>query len=50
MVDKVALGQVFPKYFGFPLSVSSHRKKMKKKLIIFNKPKGCGAPVAISTT
>ena len=25
VVDKVALGQVFHEYFGFPLSVSLHR-------------------------
>jgi hypothetical protein len=24
VVDKVALGQVFPEYFGFPLSISFH--------------------------
>jgi hypothetical protein len=58
MVDKVALGQVFPpQYFGFPLSILFHRCsitwKNKKKLIIFlfitglnNKPQGCGASVA----
>jgi hypothetical protein len=55
VVDKVALGQVFPEYFGFPLSISFHRCciKMKKqiKLIIFitglhKKPQGCGASVA----
>jgi hypothetical protein len=49
----------FPKYFGFPLSVSFHRcsitRKNEKKMIIFlfifitrlhNKPEGCGASVA----
>jgi hypothetical protein len=40
VVDKVALGQVFPpEYFGFPLSISFHRCsitwKNKKKLITF---------------
>jgi hypothetical protein len=38
-VDKVSLGQVFPEYFDFPLSISFHRCsitcKTKKKLIIF---------------
>jgi hypothetical protein len=37
LVDKVALGQVFPEYFGFPLSISFHRCsidwKSEKKLI-----------------
>jgi hypothetical protein len=56
MVDKVALGQVFPpEYFGFPQSISLHHcsitRKNKKKLIIFitglhKKPHGCGASVA----
>jgi hypothetical protein len=55
VVDKVALGQVFPEYFGFPLSVLFHRcsiiRKNEKTLIIFitglpNKPQGCGASVA----
>jgi hypothetical protein len=60
VVDKVALGQVFPpEYFRFPLPISFHRcsitskkeKRKKKKLIIFitglhNKPQGCGASVA----
>jgi hypothetical protein len=56
MVDKVALGQISPQYFGFPLSISFHWcsitwKNEKKKLIIFitglhNKPQGCGASVA----
>jgi hypothetical protein len=32
VVDKVALGQVFSEYFGFPcqFSVSPHPKKLKK--------------------
>jgi hypothetical protein len=47
VVDKVALGQVFPpKYFGFSLSISFHRcsitRKSEKTLIIItglqNKP------------
>jgi hypothetical protein len=55
VVDKVALGQVFSEYFGFPLSVSFHwcsiTRKNEKKRIIFitglhNKPQGCGASVA----
>jgi hypothetical protein len=54
VVDKMALGQVFPKYFGFPLSVSFHRCsitwKNEKKIIfitgLHNKPQGCGASVA----
>jgi hypothetical protein len=54
VVDKVALGQVFPEYFGFPLSILFHRcsnTRKNKKLIIFiiglhNKPQGCGASVA----
>jgi hypothetical protein len=55
VVDKVALGQVFPEYFGFPLSLSFHRCsitwKNEKKLIIFitrlhNKAQGCDASVA----
>jgi hypothetical protein len=55
MVDKVALGQVFPGYFGFSLSISFHRcsitRKSEKKLIIFitglyNKPQDCGASLA----
>ena len=40
VVDKVSLGQVFPQYFGFPLSVSFHRCsitcKSENKLIIFH--------------
>jgi hypothetical protein len=39
VVDKVSLGQVFPQYFGFPLSISFHRSsitcKSENKLIIF---------------
>jgi hypothetical protein len=55
VVDKVALGRVFPEYFGFLLSMSFHRcsitRKNEKKLIIFitglhNKPQGCGASIA----
>jgi hypothetical protein len=54
-VDKVALGQVFPEYFGFPLSISFHRYSItrtnEEKLIIFitglhNKPQGCDGSVA----
>jgi hypothetical protein len=50
VVDKVALGQVFPEYFGFPLSVSFHRCFLhEKKLIIFitgfdNKPQAAVRP------
>jgi hypothetical protein len=40
VVDKVALGQIFPDYFGFPLSISFHRWcitwKNEKKNIIFH--------------
>jgi hypothetical protein len=55
VVDKVALGQVFPpQYFGFPLSISFHRCsitwKNEKKLItmtgLYKKSQGCGASVA----
>jgi hypothetical protein len=55
VVDKVALGQVFTRVFGFPLSVPFHRcsitRKNEKKSVIFiiglhNKPQGCGASVA----
>jgi hypothetical protein len=58
VVDKVALGQVFPESFGFPLSISFHRcsitRKTTKIIIIIvtfttglhNKPQGCGASVA----
>ena len=31
LVDKVALGQVFPEYFGFPLSISFHRWSITRK-------------------
>jgi hypothetical protein len=34
VVDKVALGQVFPEYFGLPLSISFHRCSMTRKRII----------------
>ena len=50
VVDKVALGQVFPpEYFGFPLSISFHRcsitRENEKKTLIFitglhEKPQG----------
>jgi hypothetical protein len=55
LVDKVALGQVFPRLLRFsPVSFIPpvlHYKKKRKKLIIFitglyNKPQGCGASVA----
>ena len=56
VVDKVALGQVFPRVLQvFPVSfippVLHYTEKRKKKLIIFitglrNKPSGCGASVA----
>jgi hypothetical protein len=51
VVEKVALGQVFSEYFAFPLSISFHKEKRKKKLIIFitglhKKPQGCGTSVA----
>jgi hypothetical protein len=54
VVDKVALGQVLPQYFGFPLSVSFHRcsiTRENEKIIIFisgfhKKLLGCGASVA----
>jgi hypothetical protein len=57
VVDKVALGQVFPPSTSvFPYKFHSigaplHGKKNKEKLIIFitglhNKPQGCGASVA----
>jgi hypothetical protein len=50
VVDKVALGQVSPEYFGF-LPVLHYSGKRKKTLIIFitglhNEPQGCGASVA----
>jgi hypothetical protein len=31
VVDKEAMGQVFPEYFGFPLSISFHRCSIKRK-------------------
>jgi hypothetical protein len=48
VLDKVALGQDFPEYFGFSLSIAFHRCSITgktKKLIIFitgvhNKPQG----------
>jgi hypothetical protein len=56
VVDKVALGQVFPEYFGLPLSVSLHRCSITRTttttiiiiiiIIIIRlrkKPEGCGA-------
>jgi hypothetical protein len=55
VVDEVALGQVFLRVVGFPLSVSFHRcsitRKNEKKIIIFitglqNTPQGCGASIA----
>jgi hypothetical protein len=58
VVDKVELGQVFPEYFGFPLSISFHpypitrkNEKIEHLSLIFisglhNKPQGCGASVA----
>jgi hypothetical protein len=52
VVDKVALGQVFSDYFGFPLSISFHRcsitRKNEKIFItgLHNKLQGCGTSVA----
>jgi hypothetical protein len=55
VVDKVALGQVFPRVLRFsPVNFISpllHYLRKSKKLIIFitglhNKPQGCGASVA----
>jgi hypothetical protein len=55
VVDKVALGQVFPRVLQFSLVIFIppvlHYKEKRKKLIIFitglhNKPQGCGASVA----
>jgi hypothetical protein len=56
VVDKVALGQVFPEYFGTPPPHQFHStgtplNRETKKLIIFitglhNKPQGCSASVA----
>jgi hypothetical protein len=31
LLDEVTLGQVFPKYFGFPLSLSFHRCSITRK-------------------
>jgi hypothetical protein len=59
VVDKVALGQVFPRVLWFsPVSfippVLHYTEKRKEKLIIFitglhNKPQGCGAFVKSAT-
>jgi sugar phosphate permease len=57
VVDKVALGQVFPRVLWFSLvnfiPPVLHYKEKRKKLIIFivitglyNKPQGCGTSVA----
>jgi hypothetical protein len=55
VVDKVALGQVFPRVLRFSLvsiipPVLHYKEKLKKKLIfitgLHNKPKSCGASVA----
>jgi hypothetical protein len=56
VVDKVALGQVFPRVLRFsPVNfippVLHYSEKRKRKLIIFitglyNRPQGCGASVA----
>jgi hypothetical protein len=54
MVDKVALGQFLPEYFGFPVNLIPpvlRYMEIRKKLIFFiiglhNKPQGCGASVA----
>jgi hypothetical protein len=32
VVDKVALGQGFPEYFGLPLSISFHRCSITRKM------------------
>jgi hypothetical protein len=60
VVDKVALGQVFPEFFSFPPSISFHRcsitwknEKFDHLSLIFitglhNKPYGCGASVVSS--
>jgi hypothetical protein len=54
-VDKVELGQVFPRVLQFPpvsfIPPMLHYKEKRKKLITFvtglhNKPQGCGASVA----
>jgi hypothetical protein len=34
VVDKVTLGQVFPEYFGLPLSISFHRCCITRKMAI----------------
>jgi hypothetical protein len=34
VVHKVALGQVFPEYFGLPLSISFHRCSITRKMTI----------------
>jgi hypothetical protein len=34
VVDKVALGQVFPEYFGLSLSISFHRCSITRTIII----------------
>jgi hypothetical protein len=53
VVDKVALGQVFPQVLRFSpvnfIPTVLHYKEKRKKLIILitvlhNKPRGCGAP------
>jgi hypothetical protein len=54
VVDKVALGQVFYQYFGFPMSISFHwfsiTWKNEKRIVfitgLHNKPEGCCASVA----
>jgi hypothetical protein len=55
VVGKVALGQFFPEYFSFPMSVSLHRwsitrNNLKNRIFfitgLHNKPKGCCASVA----
>jgi hypothetical protein len=58
VVDIMALGQVFSEYFGFPLSISFHRRsiKMEKRKILISSSQGCtislqgcGASVAFAT-
>jgi hypothetical protein len=34
VVDKVALGQGFPKYFGLPLSISFHRCSITRMMMM----------------
>jgi hypothetical protein len=54
VVGKVALGQVYPEYLGFRMSVSFYLcsiTRKNEKLIIFitglhKKPEGCGTSVA----